>query len=192
MVSEHMALDHTRARRLLRVVVVGVALMMLSSPAQAHARSKPKTVPFITHGHSTFSEPSGRECPPPPEGVIHAAIRSGTQLGTDPDDTFIGTDTQEGCFYLRQADNTAYAFGELLFEGTFKGCGTGTLRFRYEANFSAPDPETELRDGFDRAWVIRGSGTGDLASVRSGRLFGETKVSPDQTVTGTAYGYLRC
>lgn len=51
-----------------------------------------------------------------------------------------------------------HAFGELEIDGTIDGCGAGTFRVSYVAEFSEADAVTGYRTGWDIARLIPGSG----------------------------------
>jgi hypothetical protein len=179
------------------VAALVLLLVMLALPAAAKPTHGGKWVPFRATGHSVSRELIERECPEPAEGETLFKIRANTEFDkTAPGDTFKGTGRSEGCFYLRgDVDvGSAHAFGELEIDGTIDGCGAGTFRVSYVAEFSEADAATGYRTGWDIAQLIPGSGTGDFQRVSRARWFATSSISPlpDLQLTGTADGWVKC
>lgn len=162
-----------------------------NAPAATATTPPPKVVNIVSYANSGSFFIGDVDCEAPPTGVTLIEATGSTNIGVRPGDTLVGADIWSGCFYIHP-DGTVTSSGEAFFSGEIKGCGTGTIKIRFENSMGAPDPVTQTRQATGLDVFVKRSGTGGLAGVE-GAYRTTTTIQPNLTFTdGFGKGFAVC
>jgi len=178
-----------RARRLVGMITVGsLVIFLAATPAHASGRVVPIYTHFFTPG---ATGPADIECAPRQGAQAVTALEGFSDKGVEPFDTIRGQAHYKVCFYT-MADGTTQSSGTETFTGTIDRCGTGSVMWRSEGSFTAPDPATGIAQAKGTWSVVPGTGTGGFSKMRNGGGRWALESTPQLEANGVQLGAATC